>query len=197
MKSWQDIEAKGLENLRRVKATLDDVREINLALTRRWFTTNTSIGKLSVNGLLYCYTLEDVTREGEKIKKETAIPYGVYLVLMTVSAIAYKWNTPGNLLPLLKDVPKFSGIRIHPGTKKGNTEGCVLVGFTRSEDEIGKSQAAFWPLFDLLLYAHDKGYPVKIKVTNHERQVTTVLLVVFGGIMLLLLIRYLLNLVKR
>jgi hypothetical protein len=193
MNQYKDIEQTGLANLETVKSYIDKSGQLELTLIRRWFTSNTSIGKLYIDGLLYCYTLEDVTREGEKVKKETAIPYGMYNVLMTVSGIAYKWKTPGNLLPLLENVPGFSGIRIHPGQKKGHTEGCILVGFTRSVDEIGRSTAAFWPLFDLLRYCHQRGYPVKIRITNHDRQIAIAFLVVGAIVALFFLCRYLFN----
>ncbi len=193
MAEYKDIERSGLANLQTVKSHLDKVGELELVLIRRWFTPNTSIGKLYIDGLLYCYTLEDVTREEEKIKKETAIPYGIYKVLMTVSGIAYKWNTQGSLLPLLVDVPDFSGIRIHPGQQKGHTEGCILPGFTRSVDKIGKSTNAFWPLFELLLYCHQKNYPVKIKVTNHERQMSIAFLIVLGLAVLFFVVRFLIK----
>lgn|GEM_PF-911382 len=194
--AWTDMETAGSANLKAVKNGLDTVRRLELKLVRRWLTSNTSIGKLSLNGLPYCYTLEDVTRSGEKIRKETAIPYGTYPVLMTVSGIAYKWNTPGNLLPLLSDVPDFSGIRIHPGTKKENTEGCILTGFTRSTDQIGKSEAAFWPLFELIRYAAEQGYPVVIRITNYDKQVLAVLAVVFGLIALFFIARYIIQTIR-
>jgi hypothetical protein len=50
-------------------------------------------------------------------------------------------------LPLLLNVPNFSGARIHSGNTDADTEGCVLVGRVRGRDFIGESRKAFAALF--------------------------------------------------
>ncbi len=108
---------------------------------KRLYKTNTStIGEMLVNGVWECYTLEDVERD-VKIKGETAIPKGKYKVIINQS------NRFKRLLPLLIDVPNFEGVRIHAGNTNHDTEGCILVGKTRSKDFIGKSRKAFDSLF--------------------------------------------------
>lgn len=83
-----------------------------------------------------CYTLEDVVRETSapvsewKIKGETAIPRGTYQILITDST---RFKKP---LPLLLDVPGFSGIRIHAGNRSVDSEGCVLLGKSRPENKL-------------------------------------------------------------
>jgi len=72
---------------------------------------------------------------------QTAIPVGTYQIIITPS------KRFGRLLPLLVSVPDFDGIRIHPGNKAEDTEGCILVGKTRSSDFIGRSREAFDELF--------------------------------------------------
>ena len=114
---------------------------MNLALKRLHKTENSTVGELTVNGLFQCYTLEDIERE-VKIKSETAIPKGTYKVIINRS------NRFKRLLPLLIDVPGFEGIRIHSGNSNHDTEGCILVGETRSKDFIGKSRKAFNALFE-------------------------------------------------
>jgi len=47
----------------------------------------------------------------------------------------------------LLNVPNFEGVRIHPGNSNHDTEGCILVGRTRSKDYIGQSRKAFDSLF--------------------------------------------------
>ena len=78
--------------------------------------------KIKENGakLFICHTLEDVQRD-VKIKAETAIPWGMYKVVITMS------NRFKRRLPLLLDVPNFEGVRIHGGNSEKNTEGCILV----------------------------------------------------------------------
>jgi hypothetical protein len=91
---------------------------------------------LLIDGKFYYYTLEDMYRE-KKVKGVTAIPYGTYEVIINFSN---RFQKP---MPLLLNVPNFEGIRIHNGNTAEHTEGCILVGFTKSKDFIGNSKSAF------------------------------------------------------
>ncbi|MDO4160225.1 MAG: DUF5675 family protein [Prevotellaceae bacterium] len=94
-----------------------------------------TIGRLTIDGKYFCDTLEPTWRNigegkpGEKIAGKTAIPEGRYPVAITKSIRFGKW------LPLLLNVPMFSGIRIHAGNTAADTQGCILVGENK---EIGK-----------------------------------------------------------
>lgn len=92
------------------------------------------------------YTLEDVVRSGPKVAGRTAIPAGNYPLTVTMSN---RFKKP---LPLLSDVPNFSGVRIHGGNSSDDTEGCILVGRTRfNSDKIGLCA----PVVDLIIqYLH-------------------------------------------
>lgn len=105
-----------------------------------------------------CYVLEDKYREVEgqdvKVWKEqdkTAIPKGVYDVRITFS------NRFQSKLPLLLDVPGFTGIRIHAGNSSKNTEGCLLVGMTwdGKSDWIGSSKVAMGLIMPMIERAED------------------------------------------
>ena len=112
-----------------------------LELKRKIFTDDSTIGELSIDGKFICYTLEDKVRD-KKIQNVTAIPYGKYEIAVTFS------NRFKQYMPLLLNVPGFEGVRIHSGNKSTDTEGCILVGGTRSLDFIGKSRVTYKALFD-------------------------------------------------
>ncbi len=116
---------------------------MQLKLVRQVFTQNSTIGQLFVDGLLECHTLEDMVRP-EKIFGETAVPAGSYQVVISMSQ---RFKTR---LPLLVDVPGYTGVRIHPGNTKADTLGCILVGQSRGTDSIGASRAAFGVLMPKL-----------------------------------------------
>ncbi len=110
------------------------------------FKDHCTIGKLFLDGVELCFTLEDKRRpNGEKVFGQTAIPEGVYEVVITHS------NHFGRELPLLLSVPGFEGVRIHCGNTAADTEGCILVGKSWSGDvAIGRSKEAFEQLFGFL-----------------------------------------------
>jgi len=114
---------------------------MELCLTRFMFTDKSTIGKLSIDGVEECYTLEDPVRD-KKIKHETAIPAGIYEIIIT-------WSPRFKVfLPLLLDVEGFSGIRIHPGNYPRDTSGCILVGTSAGTNIVKTSRKAFDKLFD-------------------------------------------------
>jgi hypothetical protein len=126
---------------------------MELLLKRVQFGEDFTLGKLYHDGQFICYTLEDKVREviGEpvsawKVAGQTAIPAGVYPVIITMSA-RFKIR-----LPLLMDVPGFSGVRIHTGNSSADTEGCILVGsgWDGKSNWISGSKLALSMLFPLL-----------------------------------------------
>lgn len=122
---------------------------MELFLKRLHKTEKSTIGELKINNIFACYTLEDVERK-EKIAGQTAIPKGRYEIAITYS------NRFKKFMPLLLNVPKFSGIRIHAGNTAKDTLGCILVGKNRSENQISNSRLAYESLFDRLKNASKK-----------------------------------------
>jgi len=116
---------------------------VNLRLIRRWPKATCTIGELLIEGEWFCFTLEDVERP-EKIPGETAIPTGRYALVITHSQ-RFDMN-----LPLLLNVPGFTGIRIHAGNTDADTRGCILVGKRTLENAIGESRAALDDLMEKL-----------------------------------------------
>lgn len=109
---------------------------MDLFLTRYDLTPERTIGQLAIDGAFQCYTLEDTVRSGPKIPGKTAIPYGRYRVVLTMSQRFQR------VLPLLLDVPNFTGIRIHAGNTAADTEGCILVGAARDAHAVLHSRDA-------------------------------------------------------
>ena len=123
---------------------------IELLLERAPSAHGCTLGRLSINGIFFCYTLEDVVRPaGVKVAGETAIPAGVYPVTIERSP------TFRMLTPRLHEVPGFEGVLLHPGNGPKDTRGCVLVGLAKlpSNTKIYQSREAFEKLMTRLLPA--------------------------------------------
>lgn len=119
------------------------------------------IGKLYIDGVYFCDTLEDVDRglddrmDEEEIKKlkvygETAIPSGIYPVTITYSA-KFKKN-----LPLISNVKGYSGIRIHSGNTAKDTLGCILVGKNKEVGKVLESRVTFNALYKRLVQTKER-----------------------------------------
>ena len=123
---------------------MDRPTPIIISVMRKWFTDRTTIGELYVGLEKVCWTLEDTVRkDGTKVYGKTAIPVGRYEVVLNYS------NRFQKFLPLLLNVPSFEGVRIHTGNRAEDTEGCILVGKTKNEDQpdyIFESRAAYTDL---------------------------------------------------
>lgn len=122
-----------------------------------------TIGKLYIDDVFECYTLEDVDRTlekgGEKVFGCTAIPRGKYSIIVSMSN-RFKRN-----LPLIVDVPQFEGVRIHAGNTSADTDGCVLVGSSIvNEAFIGGSQVAFGKLFNKICAALEHLDTVELEI---------------------------------
>lgn len=137
---------------------------LELKLTRKFLTPDSTIGELTINGGFECWTLEDTVRPaGVKIPGKTAIPAGRYEVIINQSA-RFKRE-----LPLLLKVPNFAGIRIHAGNTSADTEGCILVGQSRGNNRIYSSSLALVRLFKYLKAEIAKGRKVFITVENPKK----------------------------
>jgi hypothetical protein len=109
------------------------------------FKDTHTVGKLYVNGVYECYTLEDAVRNGTKVLGKTAIPIGTYKVIIDAST-RFKQD-----MPHILDVPDFTGVRIHAGNTSADTDGCILVGSSwTGKDFIGNSKIAYKKFFDKL-----------------------------------------------
>lgn len=147
-----------------------------LELKRNKLNSVCTKGRLLVDGVFECLTLEDIVRiddpstpqdEGKKVYGETAIPAGTYKVIVTVSP---KF---GKRFPRLVDVPNFTGILIHNGLDAEDTLGCILVGNAYSGDSIkpGTTKPAFARLMAKIEAAVARNEDISIVVTNEYSNV--------------------------
>lgn len=86
-----------------------------------------TIGRLYVNNVYVCDVLEDYDRiyfGGSKVAGKTAIPCGRYEVLLNNYSPKFGNREPykslcGGCVPLISNIPNFSGVRIHCGNYAG------------------------------------------------------------------------------
>lgn len=137
---------------------------MKLKLKRIALRDTYTIGKLYIDGVYFCDTLEDKVRDlnkngkfdnGEKkVYGETAIPYGTYKVDMNTVSPRFKnrvWAKPyGGKIPRLLNINSFEGVLIHPGTTSKDTSGCLLVGRNTIVGKLIQSQATFHKLMSKL-----------------------------------------------
>ena len=113
------------------------------------------IGKLYINGKYFCDTLEDTDRGLDstmteedikkiKVKGETAIPTGIYKIILNYSPKFKK------VMPLITNVKGYSGVRIHTGNSAKDTEGCLLVGKNTIVGRLTESRKMYDALFKRL-----------------------------------------------
>ena len=132
---------------------------MKLKLYRKFLGNKYTIGKLFINNEYICDTLEDVVRpESVKVYGETAIPCGVYEIVLTMSPRFKK------VLPLLLDVPHFEGVRIHTGNTEKDTEGCILVGYNKVKGKVINSKIAFDKVMKYLELATINNEKITIEV---------------------------------
>ena len=105
---------------------------MELTLKRIALKEEYTIGKLYVNGVYECDTLEDKVRDLTKEKKvygKTAIPSGRYEVTLGIQSPRFRTKTAyqfcAGYLPRLLNVPNFDGVLIHIGNKPQDSEGRI------------------------------------------------------------------------
>lgn len=140
---------------------------MRLKLRRFEFTKLSTLGALTSNGNHECFILEDTDRLLErdpsaKVYGKTCIPRGLYQVIITWS------NRFKRELPILREVPGFEGVRIHPGNTHEHTEGCLLPGtsFVKVGEahQVQNSREAFRKLYAKIEEVLTKGGVVEVEI---------------------------------
>ena len=141
---------------------------MKLRLERLWPKAEYTVGRLYIDGELFCNTLEDrvadVNRNGEldgterKVPGKTAIPYGTYKIF-------YGWSPRfGRNLPRLLNVTAFDGILIHPGNTAEDSAGCILVGRNTEVGRLTQSRLYSDELNKRIDIAQRRGEPITIEI---------------------------------
>ena len=134
---------------------------MELKVERKWPKATYTVGRLYVDGKMFCNTLEDRVRDlntEEKVYGETAIPAGRYRVI-------FNWSPKfGRNLPRLLNVPHFEGILIHPGNTAADSAGCILVGNNSDVGRLSESRDTSDRLNVLIEDAQRRGEDIFITV---------------------------------
>jgi len=142
---------------------------MKLTLKRIALKENYTVGKLSIDGIYFCDTIEDKNRDfnkdgdlldiGEtKVMHKTAIPYGNYKVIVNISSRFKRY------LPRLLDVPSFDGILIHNGVDETSSSGCIIVGKNTVVGKLTKSREYMNLLTDKLKAEQLKDNKITIEI---------------------------------
>lgn len=152
---------------------------MKLLLRRIFKGPRYTIGKLFINGVYECDTLEDQDRgltsqmsleeiKAKKVYEVTAIPTGTYSINMTTVSPKFKdraWAKPyKGILPRLENVKGYEGVLIHVGNKAEDTLGCILVGENKVKGQVINSTATFYELMTVLLKAQSAGEVIELTI---------------------------------
>ena len=151
---------------------------MKLKIWRKWPKSGYTIGIFYVSGKRLCESLEDTDRglvqtmptgkiNQVKVKGKTAIPKGTYKVILSVSP-KFKdrvWGKKYNgLVPEILDVKGFSAIRIHPGNRASDTDGCPLCGDNSAAGRLTNSTKRYYELMDMIVPAWERGEEITIEI---------------------------------
>lgn len=134
---------------------------MKLTLKRIALRPTYTIGKLYIDDIYFCDTIEDTVRDlnkngkfdnGEKkVHSKTAIPYGIYEIKWTYSPRFKKYT------PQLMNVPSFEGIRIHAGNTSADTEGCLILGKNKQVGKVLNSRDTINKFYPMIKEACSNG----------------------------------------
>lgn len=134
---------------------------MKLTLKRIALRPTYTIGKLYIDDVYFCDTIEDTVRDlnkngkfdnvEKKVHSKTAIPYGTYEIKWTYSPRFKKYT------PQLMNVPSFEGIRIHAGNTSADTEGCLILGKNKQVGKVLNSRATINKFYPIIKEACSNG----------------------------------------
>jgi hypothetical protein len=115
---------------------------MKLQVVRTQFGKDATNGLLFIDGKFECYTLED-QYQAVKVMHETCIPEGEYDIQFRKTGgfhtrYSAKYGNSYYGMLHLQDVPGFTYILIHSGNTDEHTSGCLIVGETQQDLDLGK-----------------------------------------------------------
>ena len=115
---------------------------MKLQVVRTQFGKDATNGLLFIDGKFECYTLED-QYQAVKVMHETCIPEGEYEIQFRKTGgfhtrYSAKYGNSHYGMLHLQDVPGFTYILIHSGNTDEHTSGCLIVGETQQDLDLGK-----------------------------------------------------------
>lgn len=138
---------------------------MKLTLKRIALKETYCIGKLYINDVYFCDTIEDTVRDNNKdgenelkIFGKTAIPYGTYQIIMNKSPKFQR------VLPRLMNVKGFDGVLIHKGNTEIDSSGCIIVGENKIKGKVINSTVYENKLVSILSDAYNKGERIDITI---------------------------------
>lgn len=139
-----------------------------------------TIGRLFVNNIRFCDTVEDADRglsqdmspaeiATVKVYGETAIPKGRYRIDMETVSAKYGENSfykrvCGGRVPRLMNVPGFQGVLIHAGNTALDSYGCIIVGENKAVGKVLNSRVTCEALYKTMQTAHAAGEEIWITI---------------------------------
>ena len=151
---------------------------MKLTIKRTITRSSYTLGKLYIDGVYFCDTLEDKDRgltqnmsveqiKSMKVPGETAIPKGTYRVTLDVvspkfSKYPFYMQTCEGKLPRLIDVKGYEGVLIHvaDGPKRDSLlQGCIGIGNLSAEEYLMNGKKIFVELYNKL-----KGNNIELEI---------------------------------
>ena len=137
---------------------------MKITVIREDFFETRTFGKLYVDGVYFCDTLEDKDRKleecgcGDKVYSQTAIPRGVY------TAKPYWWAKHQNWYLWLQNVPCFSGILVHGGYNEKDSLGCILIGVRVGNAALTNCAKTVGGFRKLIMHANQMNDKITVEV---------------------------------
>lgn len=133
--------------------------KINVIRVKFW--PHCTMGVILKDEKLIGFTLEpEVRKKDDLTSGKGAIPKGVYNACFVYSQKFKKFKIR------LLDVPGFEGILIHEGNKRGDTNGCILVGKKYTNDYLLISRELTSELEAAALRCKNNNEEIIVKVSS-------------------------------